>query len=94
MTIKPYKNGKLVLKEEKISITVNRDSRGAQTVTLEDKVHRYCYYRFIDRLHTVEEKTAAAKTELEEYLKVRGQRTSWTPWKDKGLYQGREESHA
>lgn len=97
--MKIYKNGKVVLKYDKITVIAAVDDHQCFKITLDDRIHRYTYFRFLchadfggdmfdQKPYTNEDKFLAVNREMESYLKVRGNRTSWTPWKERGLYQG------
>ena len=80
MTIKTYKNGKVVLKEDGIKIWIS--PKDHPQVHLFDDLNRYGYYVYrgisLCDNPTIEIRTELVKEILIQYKTVRGQRTSWT----------------
>ena len=79
MQIKTYKNGKVILTDDKIQVWISHKDH--PQVHLWDPVNRYGYVVFMGldlAFPTTEVKTAVATKVLNQYKTVRGQRTSWT----------------
>ena len=79
-TLKEFKNGKIVLKEQGVEVWLAPRDKYTYEVHLWDQENRFGLQTVADRTPWDEKAPngeALARAQLEKYLPVRGQRTSW-----------------